>query len=189
MTGVRVELASPQAYDTPQDYVEQHLAPVVTELHRITNELLSPGATSAEEWAVDMQPTTPGHNWRCLDKRLDETAKHVTFDGTDYFSLPAEHLRAKQLKVQLTAVVYGKPLGKRVEEVEFRLSRGDGVVIDNSTFAITGRDPQTVSRILPFGGQVGSIAAELRDYVIEARCLSRQTVPVCRRLSLSFVYI
>jgi hypothetical protein len=189
MTGIRVELANPETYASPGEYVEQHLAPVVTELHRITNELLSPGATSAEEWSVDMRPETPSADWRSLDRRLEETAKHVTFDGSQYFTLPAELLRAKQLKVQLTAVVYGKPVGKRLHEVEFRLSRADGIAIDNSTFCVTTTTPVTINRILPFGGQVGSIAAELRDYVIEARCVSRLTVPVCRRLSLSFVYV
>ncbi len=190
MTGIRVQLDNPALYDSPRAYVEQHLAPAVTELHRLINELLSPGCSSSEEWAVDMVSTGPfASGFQPLDGLLQRAPKHVTFDGTEYFSLPKELLRSKQVKVQFTAVVYGKPLGKSCGPVAFRLVRGDGMVVDNSEFQVTTEEPETVSRTLSFGDQRGSISPELRDYIIEGMCVGGRTLPVCRRLSLSFVYI
>lgn len=191
MTGVRLELANPNTFASPTEYVEQHLAPLATELHRITNELLSPGASSAEEWRVDMVPTRPiSGGFQPLDGYLQRAAKHVTFDGAEYFSLPKELLRSKQLKVQFAAVVYGKKLHKQLGPVAFRLIRAvDGMVIDNSEFQVTTEEPETVSRILPFGDKDGCVSPELRDYIIEGMCPGVRMLPVCRRLSLSFVYI
>lgn len=190
MTGIRVELNDPTDYPSPKDYVEQHLAPVATELQRITNELLSPGATSSEEWSVDMVPSTGGFGAFCsLDAPLTVNAKHVTFDGREYFALPKELLRAKQVKVQFTAVVYVKLLHDTHYPVTFRLVKDTGEVIDNSEFDVSTEEPETVRRTLPFGDARGSISPELRTYYIQARCLGAGKLPVCRRLSLSFVYI
>jgi hypothetical protein len=182
MTGLRLELNNSDAY---VDYIEQHLAPVATELHRITNELLSPGATSSEEWAMDMVSSKAlSATFSRLDRRLDESAKHVTFDGGEYFSLPPELLRAKQLKIQLTAVVYVKRLGTAT----FRLVREDGMAIDNSEFETADVMPTTRVCILPFGDQPGCISSDKQRYFIEGRA-TKGAFPVCRRLSLSFVYI
>jgi hypothetical protein len=189
MTGVRVELANPEDYSSATEYIQQHLAPLVAELHRLTNELLVPGST-AEELAVDMVPTDPsGLLYRRLDKRLDASAKHVTFDGSAYFTVPAELLLVKQAKVQLTAVVYAKLLGNMGGPVAFRLVREDGLIIDASAFEVTSPKPTTVTRVLPFGYTEGCIAPERHDYFLEARYLGIKTIPVCRRFSLAFVYI
>src|SRR5215216_4530947 len=107
MSGVKIELANPNAYASPREYIETHLAPVVAELHRITNELIVPGSSSGEEWAMDMVPSVRGA-FSPLDRRLDNSPKHVVFDGAAHKSIPTELLRTKQLKVQLTAVVYVK---------------------------------------------------------------------------------
>lgn len=191
MTGVKVELANPHQYTSPREYIEKHLAPAVTELHRITNELLSPGATSAEEWSVDMVPCAgPISIYQRLDRPLDNyTGKHVSFDGSEHLSVPPELLRAKQLKVQLTAVVYVYANGEEPAPVSFRLVRDDGEVIDNSEFKVTTVKPETRSFTLPFGTQQGSVAPERRTYFIEGRSIGRMSQPVCRRFSLAFVYI
>lgn len=190
MSGTRLELPTPDGYASAQEYVEQHLAPVATELHRLVNELLMPGSTSAEEWESDMIPSGPfTGGFQPLVEHLKPAAKHVTFDGSAYFSLPKEHLRAKRAKVQFTAVVYGKRLHKQLGSVAFRLIRADGMVIDNSEFQVTTEEPETVSRILPFGAMDGSVSPERHDYIIEGRYLGARMLPVCRRLSLSFVYI
>jgi hypothetical protein len=194
MSSLRVELANPHTYSSPKEYIEEHLVPVVTELHRITNELLAPGATSAEEWAVDMVPMVAGSLWQELDQRLFDYPKHVIFDGSEYFTLPPELLRAKQLKVQLVAVVYCKvnaadPLLVGNTSAEFRLVRGDGTVVDNSLCEVNSEAPTTLSRRLPFGTEPGCIEPEKSSYTIQARSHSRHVLPVCRRLSLSFVYI
>lgn len=190
MSGTRLELANPEAYASPQDYVVEHLAPVAMELQRVVNELLTPGATSVEEWGMDMVPSGPfSGEFQPLDGHLHRASKHCTFNGGEYFSLPKEHLLAKQVKVQFTAVVYGKKLHKQLGPVAFRLIRADGMVIDNSEFQVTTEEPETVSRILPFGELRGCVSPERHDYIIEGRCVGVRMLPVCRRISLSFVYI
>lgn len=191
MTGLRIELAKPDADSTPQEYVEKHVAPVAVELHRLVNELMVPGATSAEEWASDMVPSGAcfdGDFHRC-DERLQRGPKHVTFNGLTYFDIPTKIRRRKKVTVQFTAVVYGKKLGKICGDVAFRLVRADGMVIDNSEFQVKTEEPQTVTRSLLFGADPGRISPDLRDYIIEGRSIGPRTLPVCRRLSLSFVYI
>lgn len=186
MSGVQVELANPNTYDSPREYVERHLAPVVAELHRITNELIAPGSTSAEEWGVDMVPVNPSRNaFSPLDRRLDDSPKHVVFDGAAYQSIPTELLRSKQLKVQLSATVYVKRGGR----VWFRLVRDDDVVVANSEFACSEPSAVIVTRTLPFGAQPNCVAPEQRKYIIQARSVDSGAIPVCRRFSMSFVYI
>lgn len=189
MTGLRLDLPNPDTCESPREYIEKHLAPALTELHRITNELLAPGATSAEEWAVDMGPKTTGKFFQRLDQPLYHPGKHVVFDGTEYFTLPKELLRSKQVKVQLTAVVYGKADDDCGSSVAFRLVRDDGVVIQNSDFFCHDQEPSTFTRTLPFGDATGSIAPGKRTYFLEGCSPFCQSMPVCRRMSLSFVYI
>jgi len=185
MSGSRLELANPNTFESPKEYVEKHLAPLVTELHRVTNELLSPGSSSAEEWGVDMVPSKADAIFRRLDKRVDDSPKHVIFDGSEYFSLPKELLRAKQAKIMFTAVLYTKGKG----EAQFRLVRDDGVVVENSVIYVSEQHTvATYTRHLPFGDQPGSISPDSRTYYIEASSQGR-CIPVCRRFSLSFVYI
>jgi hypothetical protein len=185
MSGSRLDLANPNAFESPKDYVEKHLGPLVTELNTLVNELFSPGSTSAEEWAVDMTTETPGAIWQRLDKRVEELSKHVVFDGSAYFSLPKELLRAKQAKVLFTAALYTKGKG----EARFRLVRDDGAVVGNSVISVSEQHTvATYTRHLPFGLQPDSISPDSRTYYIEA-CSEGRCVPVCRRFSLSFVYI
>lgn len=186
MTGLRLDLANPGAY---RDYVAEHLAPVATELHRVVNELLAPGATSAEEWSVDMVPEISDSVFRQLDQPLHPSGKSTVFDGAEYFTLPKELLRAKQLKVQLVAVVYGKAMDGWDSTVDFRLVRDDGMVITNSTFFCNEGEPTPFYRTLPFGDTPGSISPDKRTYYIEGRSEYGHSLPVCRRFSLSFVYI
>jgi hypothetical protein len=190
VTGLRLELPNPHQSESPREYIEKHLAPVITELHRITNELLAPGATSAEEWSADMVPAVaPSPRYTRLDKCLIQMGKNVSFDGAEHLTLSTELLRAKQLKVQLTAVVYVYANCQEPRTVEFRLVRDDGQAITGSEFQSISTEPETVSRTLPFGVLDGCIAPERRTYFIEGRSLGGKSQPVCRRFSLSFVYI
>lgn len=186
MTGVRLDLANPNTYESPREYVEKHLAPLVTELHRLLNELSLPGASSAEEWGMDMEPSAPALNaYAELDRRLDQSPKHVVFDGSTYESIPKELLRSKQLKVQLSATVYNKGLG----DVLFRLTRDDGVIVANSHISSCSRQPETIVRTLPFGNALNCVAPYPHKYIIQGKGLDLGAIPVCRRFSLSFVYI
>lgn len=180
MTGVRLDL---------KDSTEQHLAATLSELHRLVDGLLTPSASTDEEWAIDMAPKEASAEFHSLDRLVHDRPKLVTFDGAEYFSIPKEILRAKRLKVLLTAVVYGKRVGKQRGGVSFRLVRGDGMPIPASYFMVTSEEPVTITRYLPFGDQEGCVAPSRHDYIIEGRYLDVRTLPVCRRLSLSFVYI
>jgi hypothetical protein len=185
VSGVRLDLANPNTYSSPKEYIEKHLAPIATELHRLANEMVAPG-TSAEEGAMDMVPSFhPSSSFARLGKRLDESAKHVIFDGSAYFSMSKELLRSKQLKVQFTAQVYVKGSG----EASFRLVRGDGMFIQDSLFRAAGSQLKQIVRILPFGDQPGCVSPDSRTYFIEAGNVEAGLVPVCRRFSLSFVYL
>lgn len=189
MTGLRLELPDPSKFSSPQEYIEKHLAPALTELHRITNELLAPGATSTEEHAVDMvPPPNTGGRFSRLDRPLYQWAKHVTFQGQDYFSLPKALLKAKQVKVQLTAVVYACQRKLQVTPVQFRLVDSSGDVIDNSELRTAHSEPQTLTAVLPFGEHRGCIHPSIQTYFIEGSSDGSAT-PVCRRFSLSFIYI
>lgn len=186
MTGVRVELANPNLYESPKDYIEKHLAPVVAELHRVTNELIAPGATSVEEWGMDMVPSSPVVGaFSSLDKRLDEAPKHVVFDGAAYQSIPTELLRRKQLKVQLTALVYVQGKG----DVLFRLVREDGSVVANSHVNSCSASPELLSRTLPFGDAPNAVAPRQLRYTIQGKGIDLGAIPVCRRFSMSFIYV
>lgn len=185
MTDVRLELANPNQYESVEAYVQQHLLPVITELHRLTNELLAPGST-AEEFAVDMVPSKSTVDvFQRLDRHLASAPKHASFDGSSYFTFSKELLRSKQVKVQLSAMVYVKGGGT----ADFRLVRDDGMPIDNSQFECVGSAIRQVSRILPFGDFFGGISADSRTYYIEASRADVRCLPVCRRFSLSFVFI
>jgi len=185
VSGVRLDLANPNTYSSPKEYIEKHLAPIATELHRLANEMIAPGASS-EEWSTDMVPSHyPGDDFSCLDARLHDVVKHVTFDGSEYFSIPKELLRAKQLKVQFQATVFVSGGGK----ASFRLVRDSGDYIDESLFIVEGEKPQTVSRILPFSDDNGSIKPSHCRYFIQGGRVKPGSRPVCRRFSLSFVYL
>ena len=181
----RIELTNPNLCATPQEYIEKHLAPAVTELQRLINELTAPGSTSAEDGSVDMVPEIIGYYWSELDKRLKATPKSIVFDGAEYLSIPKELLRQKQLKVQLSATVYVHGRGG----AEFRIVGGEGETILGSEFATDCHEPTTFTHTLPFGSTAGCVAPEKRSYIIQARSIGLAAIPVCRRFSMSFVYI
>lgn len=186
MSGIRLELANPEGV---QDYVEKHLAPIATELHRIVNELMEPGSSSTEDYATDMIPLPSAQrNFARLCKYLHVEPKHVTFDGSEYFSIPKELLRAKQAKVKMTAVVYADN-NYKLNPVYFRLVDDGGGLIAGSEFETDSMQPVTISRTLQFADSPGAIRPTKANYFMEARSSSDRTQPVCRRFSLSFVYI
>lgn len=181
----RIELANPNLYATPQEYIEKHLAPVVAELHRALEEVTSP----IGDKSMDMIPLHGGLGWSTLDTHLDATPKHFIFDGSAYEKVPTELLRHKQLKVQLTALVYVIGGGS----ADFRLMRYDGLTtgepVIGSQFETDCHEPTSFTLTLPFGNTKGCVAPEKRSYIIEARSVDPSTIPVCRRFSMSFVYI
>lgn len=190
MTGLRLELGNPNAYSSVQDYVKEHVAPVVTELHRLTNELLAPGATSAEEWSVDMiPPPLKRGQFARLDRHLQNTAKNVFFDGSTFLDVPAEILQRKQLKVQLQATVYKHDPNGVGGSVRFRLVDEHGWHIQGSSMHTDSSDPVTIHSTLAFGRDGHSVKPGPARYYIEASTSNERVIPVCRRLSMSFVYI
>lgn len=189
MSGVRLELANPNEYASPKRYVEEHLAPVVTELHRIVEELLQPGASSAEEWAMDMGTATGRPGYQLLSKRVYDDAKHVVFDGSEYFSVPEAVLREKRVKVLFTALVYHYNAGFEDEKVRFRLVDEDGTPIEGSELVTDSREPVTLSVALAIKRQKGCIQPTKATYYIEGCSSGGLSMPVCRRFSLGFLYI
>lgn len=186
MTGLRLNLANPDGYETAHEYIENHLAPVATELHRLVNEFLAPGSTSTEECSVDMVPSGSGTDtWWPLDKLLLQGAKSIFFDGREYFAIPKETLRAKQLKVQLTATCYVRNGGS----ASFRLIRGDGTAVNDSLFVVNASDATSFTRVLPFGEGDGCVTPHWQAYIMQAKRLEKHSLPVCRRFSLSFILI
>lgn len=186
MTGTRIELANPNLYDTPKEYVEKHLIPVVTELHRMLNECLDPGSSSAEEWAVDMVPRgSENGGFSLIAKPLKAEPKHVLFDGAAVHSLPRDVLRRKQAKVQFTGTVYVVGDG----EAEFRLLRGDGDIVAGSVVRTDSKLPVQVMCILPLVDADNSVLPKAMTYFIQGRMRTGGGTPVCRRFSLSLVYV
>lgn len=185
MAGIRVELANPKLFKSPEEYVERHLAPITAELHRLATEFFVPGSTS-EELSVDMTCTVPPvDGFRRLDRLVDTQPKHVIFDGSAYFLTPKDVLRSKQAKIQLSASVYVKGGGG----CTFRLVRDDGMPIEGSWFEANGASLQRITKQLPFGDQKGCISPDSRTYYIEAGHATYGSLPVCRRFSLAFIYV
>lgn len=190
MSGVQLELDNPNTYESPKDYVEKHLAPLVTELHRITNELLSPGSSSPEAWEVDMTPSDQTClHFSDLNRRLDDLPKSVVFDGSAYQHISKELLRSKQLKVLLTATVYVKHNAFDVGGAAFRLVRDDGAIVLNSLMETFAKEPATMSCHLPFGDSANCVAPKEHRYMLQGKGLGLGSIPVCRRFAMSFVYI
>jgi len=186
MAGVRLELGNPANYASPAEYIEKHLAPLATELHRMLNEVLDPGSSSLEECSMDMRPrSVETRAFSTIDTLLKSHPKAVLFQGQDYFGLPMQTLRTKQLKVQFSATVYTKSPGC----VEFRLMSDTGDIISGSRLETSSLTPVTLCCLLPFQDAEGCIRPKSKLYVVQGRRLSDTGVPVCRRLSLSFVYI
>lgn len=181
----RLDLADPRGFDTPRDYIEKHLAPVATELQRLVNEFLSPGASTSEAWEVDMSPHRDSAGYANVTELLQPPVKSAFFDGREYFSIPRETLVRKRLKVQLVAVAYVKNGGS----ASFRLVRGDGGIIPDSEFQVASGEPTTVTRILPFGEGAGCVLPHNQQYIMQAKRLEKHSLPVCRRFSLSFICI
>jgi hypothetical protein len=176
-----VELANPNLYASPQEYIEKHLAPAVAELNRLIEDFTA----LTGDASVDMVPEVPGAFWSELDRRLEETPKRFYFNGAEYESIPKELLRQKQLKVQLNAVVYVRGKGK----CEFRLVDALGNVIRQSPIVTDCHEPTPFTLTLPFGNTQGCVAPEKRSYIIQARSLDTGAIPVCRRFAMTFVYI
>lgn len=186
MTGARIELANPNAYESPKKYVEEHLVPVVTELHRMLNECMDPGSTSPEEHLVDMVPRGgQSGGFSIIDQPLKKEPKKVIFNGYAVHSLPKEVLRRKQVKVQLSAVVYVFDGG----EAEFRLLRGDGDIVHGSVIRTASLVPVTVSCVLPLINGDNAVVPRAMTYFIQGRMRTGAGLPVCRRFSLSFICI
>jgi len=186
MSSVQLELGNPAAYSSVKEYIEQHVTPVLTELHRLTNEMIAPGST-AEAGDVDMiSGDTSNTHWASFTTPLKSSPKFVKFDGSEYFKLPKDLLKAKQVKIQLTATVYCRG---DIGTAEFALFDGEGGIINGSVFSTSEQDPSTITRRLPFGEAKGLIAPSDSLYLLKGRPVSRGVIPVCRRFSLSFIYI
>ena len=190
MSSVQLELGNPAAYSSVKEYIEQHVTPVLTELHRLTNEMIAPGSTS-EAHSVDMTTDFPDERWRPLDTLVTSVSKSVDFDGSEYFSLPKDLLRAKQIKVQLTAQCYIR----KTEDIfqlggaDFRLVDDDNDAIEGSQFTTMAPYPANFSLKLPFSDSRHHIRPAKKRYWLQARSHSSVVQPVCRRFSLSFIYI
>ncbi len=182
MSGIRLELANPNEYPSIPDYVGRHLVPVVTELHRVVNELMEPGSSSMEESSVDMVPRVPTTAaFGTLDTHYRPSPKSVVFDGASYFQIPKELLRSKQLKVLFDGVVFtGKP-----GQATFRLMREDGCIVSGSEFTTDSLADSHFARWLPFGEAEDRVLPRKTTYFIQGKGL----MPVCRRFALSFVYL
>ena len=190
MSSIRLELANPEGYSSVKDYVEKHLVPVVSELHRLTNEMMTPGSTS-EAYAVDMSTEVPGPIWQNLDTPINQVGKYADFDGSEYFALPKELLKAKQVKVQFVAQCYVRKTDDifQLGGVDFRLVDDDNDAIEGSQFTTLAPHPATISLRLPFSDSRHHIRPSKRRYWLQARSHSQVVQPVCRRFSLSFIYL
>jgi hypothetical protein len=186
MTGARLELAIPESFASAEAYVSQHLAPIAAELHRLVNEssLLVPRQLKSGQW-IWYRASLASTSSLLSTLPSSKGPKSVIFDGAEYFTIAPELLRARQLKVQLTAVVYangGSP-------AEFRLVNTSGEVIEGSLILTEKQEPETITRVLPFGDKKGCIHPSMQVYHIQGKGYHAGCLPVCRRFSLSFVYI
>ncbi len=188
MTNARLELASPEGFESVRSYINEHLAPVAAELHRLVNESFAPGSTSAEEGSIDAIPSDPASGvFETIDRPLRTGPKSVVFDGAEYFQIPKDVLRSKQVRVVFSATTYcleGSHPGAL-----FRLVRADGMVIEGSSFGCTWDAPKPFSCELPIADKPGCIVPSMQVYHIQGKALQRGLTPVCRRFSLSLQFV
>ncbi len=181
MTDCKLILPEPDSFD-PADYVRDKLIPLTGQLQKLCSEFFNPGCT-AEEGIVDMMPAEPHKYFENLDKRVEDKPKSVLFKPERDLPL---YKGDKRLKILLSAIVYVQPAGTAC----FRLVNGDnGDVIEDSIIQVTNTEPALYTRYLSYGNQEGRIRTTEYTYAIQAKYLSTKCNPICRRFSLTTVYI
>lgn len=181
MTDVKLILPEPDSFE-PGDYVRDKLIPLAGHLQKLCNEFFNPGCT-AEEGIVDMMPAEPHKYFEDLDKRVIDKPKSVRFKAETGIPL---YKGEKRLKILLSAMVYVQPAGTAC----FRLVRADdGMFIEDSVIQINNTEPTLINRYLAFGNQDGRISPFEYTYNIQGKFLGSKCNPICRRFSLTPVYI
>lgn len=180
-SNVKLILPECETFD-PADYVRDKLIPLTGQLHKLCSEFFNPGCT-AEEGIVDMRPEEPHKYFESLTKRVHDKPKSCIFKAEPGLPLAKGD---KRLKILLSAVVYVQPAGTAC----FRLIRAcDKMVIEDSLIQTTNTEPALLNRYMAFGNQEGRISPFEYEYIIEGKYLGTKCVPICRRFSLSAVYI
>lgn len=181
MSDIKLILPKIESFE-PADYVRDKLIPLTGQLHKLCSEFFNPGCT-AEDVIVDMMPNDPHKYFECLDKRVSEKPKSVTFKTEPNLPLSKGE---KRLKILFSAVVYVQPSGTAC----FRLVRAcDKMIVEDSLIQTTAEEPTLLNRYLHFGTEEGRISPFQYEYIIEGRYLGAKCNPICRRFSLSEVYI
>lgn len=181
MSNIKLLLPSHEGLSA-KEYVEQRLVPLAGDLKRLCDEFFVPGST-AEDVSVDMRPSQLKKFYSPVDTRVSEKPKSTSFWIPDNF--PYEQ-NGKRLKIQFRAVLYIAGNGTAA----FRLvdTKRDSE-ISGSTIQVMSSEPTLYERCLDIGRDGESIHPEVTDYHIEAKLLTTLCQPVCRRFSLSCVYI
>ena len=186
MSDLKLYLPTKEEEESPQIYVNQKLVPLAAELHRLVNENMTRGVTE-ENSDIDMVPQEVGKQYSLVNMYLHTVrAKFCTF-SVDTKQTPLQK-DGKMLKVMYKATVYsenGKP-------VHFRLMRvKDKVTIRQSDIQTANTKPTEHVLYLPLGdsSQKDRIQIKENEYCIEAKYVQLWARPICRRFSLSLVYV
>jgi hypothetical protein len=183
LSDIKVILPTKDESENPSDYVNNKLVPIVSELHRLTNALIC-GGNSEEYSDIDMIPSTIGLKFAPVDVYLQQKRpKSCTFEVPD--NTPYQQL-GKSLKALFKAEVYSE----KGHSVCFRLiNSNSGESLRDSSLQVMTKEPKVYSVYLPIGAQKDRVQLNLTTYHIEAKCMTIIDRPICRRFSLSLVYV
>lgn len=181
MSDFKLQLPEPTDFD-PSNYTKNHLIPLCAQLHKLCSEFFTPGCTD-EAGAVDMAPKEPHKYFEDVDTPVSSKPKSVRFSVDPNVPL---FKGEKRLRICLSAVVFCQPSGTAV----FRLvRRSDKSVVEDSLIQTGATEPTLVNRYLLLGNEPGRVSPYADDYVMQAKYMGTKCVPICRRFSLSVVYV
>ena len=182
MSHLELHLPTKEEEESPQQYVNQKLVPLASELYRLV-QLNTVFNRSAEKEESDMTCQQVSKYYSDINVMLEESKpKSVKFSVDADTALEKN---GKMLKILFSLTAYsaeGKP-------VAFRLRRAsDGSVIDGSIIQVESTYPHEYIAHLPFGEGKNRILPREETYIVESKYITLLSRPVVRRFSLSCVY-
>lgn len=182
MSNLKIHLPTRSEAETVSEYVENKLAPLAAELHRLVNQQFSNGLSETD--AMDMKPKWACDEFKvCNELAVQLKTKRCRFRVNTTEFPPLQN--GKRLKI-LWQIECFSEFG---ELVEFRLAKANKEPMDGALLMVERTECARYDVYLPFGDQPGRISSHDTEYVVEARYVSKPDTPIVRRFSLSAVYV
>ena len=183
MSDIKLQLPDKSTEETPVEYVNNKLVPLLAELQNRVNALVCPTGESEGLLDIDMIPQEIAKQYHNINTFLStvhsKSCRFMVPKGTKMND------GEKTAKILFSSTVYSE----KGKTVAFRLTNlTTGVPVNNSVFQISSSVPFTHTMYLPVGDQTDRIHERECEYGIQAKYISEWDRPICRRFSLAMVY-